>query len=114
MHNARRPSVRAVMNERFIHPGERILREAGGIVWLRSWFRSRRGRLVLTSERLLLEVPREPFARRSAFTPPYEPSIPVEIPRPRIVASLRSHSHYAELHETLWNLIRSDVEGEAA
>jgi NitT/TauT family transport system ATP-binding protein len=40
--------------------------------------------------------------------------IPVEIPRPRIVASLRSHSHYAELHETLWNLIRSDVEGEAA
>jgi NitT/TauT family transport system ATP-binding protein len=40
--------------------------------------------------------------------------IPVEIPRPRIVASLRSHPHYAQLHETLWNLIRSDVESEAA
>jgi NitT/TauT family transport system ATP-binding protein len=40
--------------------------------------------------------------------------IPVEIPRPRIVANLRSHPHYAELHETLWNLIRGDVEGEAA
>jgi NitT/TauT family transport system ATP-binding protein len=40
--------------------------------------------------------------------------IPVGIPRPRIVATLRAHPHYAELHETLWNLIRSDVEGEAA
>ena len=36
--------------------------------------------------------------------------IPVEIPRPREVSSLRAHPLYAGLYQRLWSLIESDIE----
>jgi len=36
--------------------------------------------------------------------------IPVEIPRPREVSSLRAHPQYAGLYQRLWSLIEADIE----
>ncbi|VCU68487.1 Aliphatic sulfonates import ATP-binding protein SsuB [Pigmentiphaga humi] len=35
--------------------------------------------------------------------------VPIDIPRPRNVAQLRSHPRYGALYEKLWNLIQGDV-----
>jgi len=74
------------MNDLMLRPGERVILEAGDVVWLRGWFRSRVGRLVFTSERLLFEV------RVDAALSPYivrelKRRVPVDLPRDSIITA---------------------------
>ena len=70
------------MNDLVIQPGERILKEEENVVWRKSWLQRRNGRLCFTTQRLILEVPKQfTMTASQALVDEMTNRVPVDIPR---------------------------------
>ena len=70
------------MNDLVIQPGERILKEEERVVWRKSWLSRRVGRLCFTTQRLILEVPKQvAISVGQAIANEMSNRVPVDIPR---------------------------------
>jgi hypothetical protein len=70
------------VNDLVIQPGERVLKEEDDVVWRKSWLSHRIGRLCLTTQRLILEVPKQMAITASqALVEEMTNRVPLDIPR---------------------------------
>jgi hypothetical protein len=75
------------MNELVIQPGERILKEARDVIWLKSWFKKPRGRLCFTTQRLILELPKQiAYTATQALANDIRNHVPIDVPRDSLEA----------------------------
>ncbi len=70
------------MNDLVIQPGERVLKQEENVVWRKSWLSRRVGRLCFTTQRLILEVPKQiAMTASQALANELTNRVPVDIPR---------------------------------
>jgi hypothetical protein len=70
------------VNDLVIQPGERILKDEEGVLWRKSWLSRRVGRLCFTTQRLILEVPKQvAISVGQAIANEMSNRVPVDIPR---------------------------------
>ena len=75
------------MNDLVIQPGEKVLKQTRDVIWLKSWFKKPRGRLCFTTQRLILEIPKQvAYTATQALANDLANHVPIDIPRDSLEA----------------------------
>jgi hypothetical protein len=74
-------------NDFVIQPGERVLKEDSHVVWLKSWIARVQGRLIFTTQRLVLALDKRPaLSLGQAVQNEMTNQAPIDIPRDALEA----------------------------
>jgi hypothetical protein len=85
------------MNDFVVQPGERILKEDHGVVWIKSWLARHRGRLLFTTQRLVFALDKTTALTASqAIANEIANQAPIDIPRDALEAIERGKTRKSD------------------